>query len=37
MWIVSGPRSIVPDEGDGMDARKVTAEGILPRLADERA
>ena len=34
MWIVSGPRSIVPDEGDGMDATKVKAEGILPRLAD---
>ena len=29
MWIVSGPRSIVPDEGDGIEARSGTA-GILP-------
>ena len=34
MWIVSGPRSIVPDEGEGMEARKVKADRILPRLAD---
>ena len=33
MWIVSGPSSSVPDDGDGMEARKVTA-GILPRLSD---
>jgi hypothetical protein len=37
MWIVSGPRSIVPDEGEGMEARKVKADRILPRLADGSA
>jgi hypothetical protein len=30
MWIVNGPRSIVPLDGDGMDARKLTGQGILP-------
>ena len=30
MWIVNGPRSIVPLDGDGMEARKVTGQGILP-------
>src|SRR5688572_26241578 len=29
MWIVTGPRSIVPDDGEGIEARNVTA-GILP-------
>jgi hypothetical protein len=24
MWIVNGPRSIVPLDGDGMNARKLT-------------
>jgi hypothetical protein len=33
MWIVSGPSSSVPEDGEGMDARTVTA-GILPRLSD---
>src|SRR5687767_2685158 len=32
MWIVTGPRSIVPDDGEGIEARNVTA-GILPRNA----
>src|ERR1700730_2791182 len=30
MWIVSGPRPIVPREGDGMNARKLTGQRILP-------
>ena len=33
MWIVIGPSSIVPEDGDGMDASRFTAERILPRLA----
>src|SRR5438876_2862053 len=30
MWIVSGPRSIVPLCGEGIEASKVTGQGILP-------
>src|SRR6266516_5042468 len=30
MWIVNGPRSIVPLCGEGMDASKVTGQKILP-------
>src|SRR6266508_560202 len=33
MWIVNGPASIVPLEGDGMLARKVTGQEILPGRA----
>src|SRR6187200_2482920 len=29
MWIVSGPSSRVPEDGEGIDARNATA-GILP-------
>jgi hypothetical protein len=28
MWIVNGPASIVPLDGEGMDARKVTGRGF---------
>jgi hypothetical protein len=34
MWIVTGPRSSVPEDGDGIDARSATAERILPTRAD---
>ncbi len=34
MWIVIGPISSVPEDGEGMDASRCTAERILPRLAD---
>ena len=34
MWIVIGPSSIVPEDGEGMDASRFTAERILPSLAD---
>ena len=34
MWIVTGPRSSVPEDGDGIDARSITAERILPTRAD---
>src|SRR5215213_261717 len=34
MWIVSGPRSIVPDDGEGMEAKRPTAERILPGSGD---
>ena len=30
MWIVIGPRSSVPDEGEGMEARNVIRQSILP-------
>jgi hypothetical protein len=30
MWIVNGPRSIVPLDGDGMNARKFRGQWILP-------
>ena len=33
MWIVIGPRSSVPDEGEGMEARNVIRQSILPRDA----
>src|SRR4029450_4081755 len=33
MWIVNGPTSIVPLEGEGMLARKVTGQKILPTPA----
>jgi hypothetical protein len=33
MWIVRGPRSIVPDDGDGIEKRSATA-GILPGNVD---
>src|SRR5512134_4187180 len=34
MWIVIGPSSRVPEDGDGMEASSVTAERIVPRRAD---
>ena len=34
MWIVTGPSSSVPEDGDGMEASSVTAERIVPRRAD---
>jgi hypothetical protein len=34
MWIVSGPSSSVPDEGDGMEAKKATGYGFCPRAPD---
>jgi hypothetical protein len=34
MWIVIGPSSSVPEDGEGMEARSVTAERILPSRAD---
>src|SRR5207247_8353079 len=33
MWIVNGPTSIVPLEGEGMLASKVTGQKILPTPA----
>jgi hypothetical protein len=33
MWIVNGPTSIVPLEGEGMFASKVTGQKILPTPA----
>ena len=30
MWIVTGPTSKVPDDGEGIEARAGTAHGILP-------
>ena len=37
MWIVSGPRSRVPDEGEGIEARKDTGREILPARPGECA
>jgi hypothetical protein len=37
MWIVSGPRSRVPEEGDGIEARKGKARRFCPRAADAAA
>jgi transposase len=34
MWIVTGPRSSVPEDGEGMEARRLTAASILPAAAD---
>jgi hypothetical protein len=36
MWMVSGPSSIVPDEGEGMEAITFTGRRILPVPADVR-
>jgi hypothetical protein len=33
MWIVNGPASIVPVDGEGMEASKVTGQKILPGRA----
>src|SRR4029079_10577649 len=34
IWIVIGPRSSVPEDGEGIDARSVTADRIVPSRAD---
>src|SRR5215212_7075164 len=36
MWIVSGPSSSVPEDGEGIEARSGTGRGILPARLPRR-